>query len=123
VDDDVPGVDQHPIAMGHPFHPGAAIAVLLQGAQQVVGDGAHMPLRPARSDDQAIGHRALARKIDDHDILRLVLVKAAQNQVFEGLDATLDVRGGDGGTGGLLRALRGFTIQRETPLTSTRRPS
>src|SRR6185437_295904 len=46
VDDHVPRVDQHPVAVGQTLHAGAAIAGLLQGAQQVVGHGADMPVRP-----------------------------------------------------------------------------
>ncbi len=94
----------------------------LQRAQQVIGDGAHVPLGATRGDDQPIGHGAFALEIDHHHILGLVIVQAAQDQVFQGLDTVLGFRNGGLGAGGFLRARRGFTIQRETPLRSTQDP-
>jgi hypothetical protein len=82
---------------------GAAIAGFFQGAQQVIGQGADMAVRPARRDDQAVGERALVLQVDEDDVLRLVVVETGQNQLIQGAGRDL------------LRGLRGVAAQRTAP--------
>ena len=51
MDDHVARVDEHPVALGSALDLGIAVAGILQVAQQVIGDGADMPVRTARGDD------------------------------------------------------------------------
>ena len=46
MDDDVTGVDQHPVTIGQAFNPGRSKALFLQIAQQMVCDGTDMTMRP-----------------------------------------------------------------------------
>jgi hypothetical protein len=57
----------------------------------VIGHGADMPMRAARSHDQAVSDGAFAFEVDEDDVLRLVVVQASQDQVFQGGDAGLEV--------------------------------
>jgi hypothetical protein len=43
-----------------------------------------MPLRTARSDDQAVGDGALACEVDENDVLGLVVVQPREDQVLDG---------------------------------------
>src|SRR5690606_646670 len=123
VDDDVAGVDQHPVAMRQALDAGAAVALLLQHPERVVGHGADMPMRTARGDDQPVCDGALAFEIDEYDVLRLVVVETGQDQVFQGGDATLVVQGGLGRADVLLRSRRGFVVQRDSSFGSLAAPN
>ena len=46
MDNDVAGVDQHPVASGHALDLGPAVAGILDRPQQVVGDRADVTMRP-----------------------------------------------------------------------------
>jgi hypothetical protein len=72
-----------------------------------------MPVRAAGGHHQAVGDGGLSLEVDEHDILRLVVVETGQDQVFQGRDAGLGVLGS---RYGLLRARRNFTVQRVAPL-------
>jgi hypothetical protein len=82
--------------MGQTLDPGATLAAVLERAQQVVGERADMALRAARSDDQPIGDRALVLEVDKDDVLGLVFVQAAENEIFEGGAVPLLLVGGFG---------------------------
>jgi len=61
-----------------------------------------MAVRAARSDDQGVGHRALAAQVDANNVLRLVVIQLVQDEGFERgfveIGGTLvDVRRGGGG--------------------------
>lgn len=92
MNDEIAGVDQHPVAGGKSLDPGSPVAGVLEGAQDVVGDGADMPVRAAGSDDKGVGDGTLASKVDEDDVLGLLVVEAFEDQVFEG--------GAVGGRGG-----------------------
>lgn len=103
VDHHVTGVDQHPVAVRQALDFGAAVAGLLEGAQQVVGQGADVTVRPARRYDQAVGERGLVLEVDEDDVFGLVVVETGQDQLVQG-------PGRD-----LLRGLRGVAAQRTAP--------
>jgi hypothetical protein len=83
MDDDVAGVDQHPIALGHPFDPGAAKAFVFQLFGDVVGDGPDMPLRAPRGDDHLVADRGFASQVDDRDLLGLRAVERVEHDFEE----------------------------------------
>jgi hypothetical protein len=84
----------------------AAEAVVLQGAQQVIREGADVTMRTAGRHDQAVGHRTLVLEVDAHDVLGLVFVQAVQDEIFQSGDATLVVGRGFGRAKLLRRARR-----------------
>ena len=71
MDDDVAGIDQHPIALGRPFDASAAKAFVFQLFDDLVGDGPDMPLRASRCDHHLVADRGLASQVDGRDLLRL----------------------------------------------------
>ena len=82
VDNDVPGIDQHPIAMGHALDARLTKSGLLEGADQVVGHGADMTVRTPRGHDHTVRHRALVRQIDADEIFSLVVFETGKDQSF-----------------------------------------
>jgi hypothetical protein len=57
----------------------------------VVGHGADVPVRSPGGDDQPVCDRALALQIDEYDVLRLVFIQSAQDQVLQSGRASLVV--------------------------------
>src|SRR5512135_2420822 len=51
VDDDIAGVDQHPITMGQALDARIRYACLFQAFQDAIRDGAHVSVRPAAGYD------------------------------------------------------------------------
>jgi len=56
-----------------------AEACRLQLLDELIGDGGHMPVRPAVGDDHLVGKSALAVEIDGGDFLRLCIVETVEN--------------------------------------------
>jgi hypothetical protein len=75
--------------MRQALHLDLAIAGVLQGALQMVCQGADMAVRAARGDDQAVGEGALALDVDADDVGGLVLVQLGEDQLFEGPDVPI----------------------------------
>lgn len=120
VDDDVAGVDQNPVAVGQALDAGLAVAGFLQGAQQVISDGADMAMRPSRRHDHGVSDGTFAFEINVNDVLGLVVIKPAQDQILEtgvlvseGLDGFLLVR--RIGNRIRMRVVRGRGAQLNTP--------
>ncbi len=84
MDNDVACVDQHPVAMGQALDLGLAVSGIFEGAQQMVGNGADMPAGASGRDDDAVGERAFAFQIDEHDVDGLFVIQAVQDQDFGG---------------------------------------
>ena len=63
--------------------PGLSVALVLQGAQQVVGHGADMTVRTARGDDEPIGHRAFTFQVDENNVLGLVVIETGQDHLLQ----------------------------------------
>jgi hypothetical protein len=57
--------------------------VILQGAEQVIGDGPHVPLRSTRCNHQRIGEGAASGNVYEHQILRLFLIETVKNQSLQ----------------------------------------
>lgn len=75
-------IDQHPVTRREPFDARLTVACVFQRAQHVIGKRPHMAMRAARSDNQRIGDRAFAAQVYADEILRLVVLKPVENQVF-----------------------------------------
>mgnify|MGYP006281490353 CR=1 FL=1 len=97
---------------------GAAIAVLLQGPQQMVGDGPHVPVRAAGRDNQAVGHGGLALEINEDDVLGLVVIQAVQDKRLQRGNTLREGGAGRRGRCGL-RGLRRVGAQRNNSCSVT----
>src|SRR5579872_4185795 len=73
--DDVPGVDQHPVALSHPFRARARAAALPQRGQHALGERRDLPLRSAGGDHHVVGDAGFAVEVDDDDVLCLAVVE------------------------------------------------
>ena len=60
MNDDVTGVDQHPVAMRHALDARVRNAGFFQALQNAIGDGADMAVRPAAGDHHGVGECSLA---------------------------------------------------------------
>ena len=103
VDDHIPCIDQHPVGAGQAFNPALAVAGFLERTQQVIGHCADVPLRAAGRHDQAVGDRGFTLEINEYDILGLIIVQTAKDEIPDSGDAAVDVLWGLGSRGGLLR--------------------
>ena len=90
----VAGVDQHPVALGNAFDAGIAMAAVLQLLEDLIGDGAHMPVRPARRHDHMVGEAGLAGDVDVDDILGLGFIERCEDG-FDRTPRRLRGRGND----------------------------
>jgi hypothetical protein len=79
MDDDVAGIDQHPIALGLALDAGAAITFLFELLDELVGDGPDMPLRTPRGEDHMVADRGFASQVDAGDILCLGGVECVEH--------------------------------------------
>ena len=79
VDDDVAGIDQHPIGVGQAFDFQITAPVMLEPFDQLVGNGADMTVGTAGSDDHFIGDNGLAIQIYGDDVLSLGIFELAEN--------------------------------------------
>jgi hypothetical protein len=101
MDDDVAGIDQHPIALAQALGAATAIAILFERLQHALGQRHHLALRAPAGDDEMIGDAGFALEVDDGEVFCLA--------IFEGLlderekrgfgrrvDARLGLAAGDG---------------------------
>lgn len=103
VDHKIAGVDQHPVAGRQALDPGPAVAGVLERPEHMIGYGADMPVRSAGGDDEGVGQGTFAPQVDEDDVLRLLVVEAFENQIFDGGAAGgVRSRRRDGGQRGLL---------------------
>ena len=78
MDDDVAGIDQHPVAMGKAFDASASEAFVLELPDEVIGNGADMPLRAPRGYDHLVADRGLALDVDGDDVLGLGICRVCR---------------------------------------------
>ena len=83
MDDDVAGVDQHPIATGLPFDAGAAIAFIFELPDELVCDGPYVPLRAPRCEHHMVADRGLSPQVDGNDIFSLCGVERVEHDIEE----------------------------------------
>ena len=75
MNDDIAGVDQHPIALALALDRDPAGNRLFE----VIGQRRYLPRRPAARDDHVIGNRRLAGEIDRDDVLRLAVLETVDD--------------------------------------------
>ena len=78
MDDDVAGIDQHPISVGQALNSNPTEAFLFEVAGHVICNRGHVPLRPAGSNDHMVCDGGFSLEIDHDQLFSFV--------VFEGLD-------------------------------------
>lgn len=93
MDNHITDIDQHPVAGRKTFDTGLTETAFFQCAQHVVSQGPYVTMGTTRSDNQGVCDRAFAAQIDTYDILRLIILKAVENQGLNGQTVL-----GDGGT-------------------------
>jgi len=118
VDHNVTGIKQHPVTGGQAFDAHLTETGILERAHNVIRQRADVTVRTARSDDQGVGHRALAAQIDADNVLRLIIIQLVQDDGFQRgiaeIGGTLiDVRRGGGRF--RMRILRKLTRQGFAP--------
>lgn len=75
VDDRVPGVEQHPVAMRHAFDSRRPETRLATPARHSVGDSADVNIRTSGSDDHQVGDGGSARQVDRNDVFGLGILE------------------------------------------------
>lgn len=73
--DDIARIDQNPVTLLQAINRARAVTGFLQPPRQMFGSGGDMTRRTAGGDDQRIGQRRTAFKIDRDDVFRLVVVQ------------------------------------------------
>jgi hypothetical protein len=91
VDDDVAGVDQHPVAVGQALDAGAAVTGILERAQQVIGHRPDVALRTAGRDDHPVGDGAFVLEVDEDDVLGFLVVQAIEKEALKSPGGRVDL--------------------------------
>src|SRR6185312_9065991 len=81
MDDDVPGVDQHPIAVREALGGDAAAAALLQHLEEALSQRYHLALRASGGDDHVIGDAGFALEINDDQVFSLAVCEGLLGKV------------------------------------------
>ncbi len=81
MNNDVAGIDQHPVARGQAFNAGGAKPILFDAATKMVGDGADLALGAAAGYDHMIGDRAFSEEVDDDNVFSLVVFQRLSDNV------------------------------------------
>ena len=107
VDDHRPEVDQDPVRRRRPFAPDRLGLLVAQAADDPVRDRLELPLRPARADDEVVGHRGQAGEIEQDDVGRLLVLGQLDDPPGELERRALGGRRGLGALGQAVGARRG----------------
>jgi hypothetical protein len=83
VDDGIARVNQHPIAMRQPLDTNIPFAGRFQPFDEMLGDGADVPLRAAARNDHLIGKRRLTGEVDRYDVFGFVVFERVENELDE----------------------------------------
>lgn len=86
MDDDIAGIDQHPIAALQAFDFRCNTTKILKDLEQMIGDGSDMRIGTAGGDDHGIGDRGFSMQIDGDNILGFGILEARQNRPHDGTD-------------------------------------
>ena len=77
----VAGIDEHPVAVRHSFHPRVRQAGGSEIFEHAIGERAHMAARPSRGHNHGVGDAGFAGEIDGDGFLGLHVVEAREHQV------------------------------------------
>ncbi len=75
VNDNVTGVNEHPIAMGQAFHAAASESPVFESSDQVIGYCGNVSVGASAGDHHIVGKGCLARKIYERNVLSFVVLK------------------------------------------------
>src|SRR5262249_24174931 len=81
MDQDVAGVDQHPVALLEALDAAAVQSFGLESFNHMLGQRAHLALRASGGDDHRVGDGALGLEVDRNDLLGLVRVQRRLDQL------------------------------------------
>src|SRR6185437_9523483 len=81
MDDDVAGVDQHPIAVRESLGGDVAAPALLQHLDEALSQRHHLALRAAGGNDHVIGDAGFALEINDDKIFSLAVCEGLLGKV------------------------------------------
>lgn len=82
-------VDQHPVAGWLAFDAHLAQAGFLEGFDEMIGDGADVPLRAAGCDHHIVSDGGFAAQVDGDDVFRLIIIQTSDNQGEDFLSVNL----------------------------------
>ncbi len=77
MDDHVAGVDQDPIRLAHPLDAGRTMAALFELLDQMGGERRDVAMRTATGDNHVIGDGSFSGKVDNRNVLGLVVFERA----------------------------------------------
>ena len=80
MDDDVTGINEHPITGRQTLDPRIAEAGILELADEAVADRCDMTARPARGHDHVVAQRRFACNVDGYDVFCLGVRQAVADQ-------------------------------------------
>jgi hypothetical protein len=83
VDNDIPGIDNHPVAVFYPFNPDVFQAKGMQTFRQFDGKGTDVAGRCSGGHNHKIGKGRLATKVDHFYFKGLVCIQSFQNKGFD----------------------------------------
>ena len=83
MDDGIARIDQHPIAMGQALDLDIPLSGGFEPFDEMLGDGADMPLRAAARNDHLIGDRRLTGEVDRYDVFGFVVFEGVENELDE----------------------------------------
>ncbi|PAV66666.1 hypothetical protein WR25_13309 [Diploscapter pachys] len=86
VDDDVIGVDQHPVGSLQPFDPHRTAELGLHLFGDLVGHRCDLPRRAAAGDHHMVSDRRFARERNRNDLFGLIVVQRRQDQSQQRFD-------------------------------------
>ena len=89
MNNDIARVDHHPVRLRQTFDTRGCVARLLDPFCQFLGESRHLTGRPSRGDDEIIGQRGFAPKIDGYDLFSLVVVQRGLNELEKLVCGTL----------------------------------
>ena len=83
MDDDVSGVNQHPVRAGRAFDEDTFEAGFFQLFLKMGGHGADLAIGDAGGDDHAICERGAAGEVDGDDVFRFIVVEAGDDDFLQ----------------------------------------
>lgn len=80
VNDNVAGINQHPVTSFLAFHLGGQVKLFLDTVGQLFGNRRDLPRRAARADHHIVSHVRAAAQVDLHNLFGFVIFNRSQNR-------------------------------------------